>query len=230
MVESDKPRTLPEKVWADHVVEAGVGAGAAREPDLIYIDLHLVLSDALYRLYPGEREGVLSRRRAVLSKGEFLCRLARALGVDADVRLSASEEGMGGRSRDSIMEDALEAIVGALYLDSDFATAQRVVLAWYGPLAERLVSIEDAENPKGRLQELVQPEHGNSALRYETTDTCGPRHAREFTVTVFLLDRQLGEGHGSSKKQAEEAAARMALETLRHHAGPATAEATVGPV
>ncbi|MFI5337751.1 MAG: ribonuclease III [Opitutales bacterium] len=177
--------------------------------------LHLILTDALFRIYPDDREGLLSRRRAALSKGGFLCGLARELGVEAAVRLSTSEEETGGRGRDSIMEDALEAIVGAIYLDSDFATVQRTVLVWYGPLPVRLVSIEDAENPKGRLQELVQPQHGNTALRYDTTDTSGPRHAREFTVSVFLQDRKLGEGHGSSKKQAEEAAARVALVTLR---------------
>jgi ribonuclease-3 len=93
------------------------------------------------------------------------------------------------------------------------------VLAWYGPLAGRLLTTEDAENPKGRLQELVQPEHGNNALRYDVTSTTGPRHAREYTVAVFLNDRQLGTGSGPSKKVAEEVAARVALATLRTAAG-----------
>jgi ribonuclease-3 len=98
-----------------------------------------------------------------------------------------------------------------LYLDSDFPTARRIVLGLYGPLPERLGGVEEAENPKGRLQELVQPQHGNQALRYVVTQTTGEDHAREFEVAVFLLERPLGTGRGPSKKIAEEAAARVAL-------------------
>lgn len=177
--------------------------------------LQLVLTEALFAEYALEREGVLSRRRAVLSKGGFLTQMARDLGLDAALRVSRSEEETGGRGRASILEDAFEALVGALYLDSDLPTTRERVLAWYGPLADRLASAEDAENPKGRLQELIQPEHGNSALRYEVISTTGPRHAREYEVAVFLNDRQLGTGTGPSKKVAEEVAARVALATLR---------------
>ncbi|MBI2515936.1 MAG: ribonuclease III [Opitutae bacterium] len=177
--------------------------------------LHFVLTDQLYREFPAEREGALSRRRAALSKGEFLSQLARDLGVDGGLLLGKSEEDAGGRTRASILEDALEAIVGAIYLDSDPATTQRVVLGWYGSLTERLALLEDAENPKGRLQELIQPAHGNGALRYEVINATGPKHAREYEITVFLGDRPLGTGRGSSKKSAEEVAARAALVTLR---------------
>lgn len=177
--------------------------------------LQFILTDALYREYPGEREGVLSRRRAVLSKGGFLTQMARDLGLDASLRLSKSEEDSGGRQRASILEDAFEALVGAVYLDSNLATTQRLVLGWYGPFAGRLAVSEEAENPKGRLQELIQPEHGNNALRYEVIATTGPRHASHFEVEVLLLDRRLGTGKGTSKKQAEEEAARSALTVLR---------------
>ena len=177
--------------------------------------LQFIVTAALYRDYPTEREGVLSRRRAVLSKGEFLTQMARDLGLDASLRLSKSEDAAGGRNRASILEDAFEALIGAIYLDSDLATTQTLVLGWYGPLSERLALSEDAENPKGRLQELVQPAHGNVALRYEVTTTTGPKHARIYEVDVFLNDRKLGAGSGPSKKVAEEAAARVALATLR---------------
>jgi ribonuclease III len=177
--------------------------------------LHFILTDALYREYPADREGVLSRRRAALSKGAFLSQLAQDLGLSAGLRLSSSEDDAGGRDRASILEDACEAVVGAIYLDTDLPTVQRVVLAWYGPIAQRLAALEDAENPKGRLQELIQPVHGNNALRYEVTDATGPKHARQFEVSVYLLDRKLGAGNGSSKKHAEEEAARVALGVLR---------------
>ncbi|HLP25599.1 MAG TPA: ribonuclease III [Acidobacteriota bacterium] len=178
--------------------------------------LHFILTDALFREYTTEREGVLSRRRAGLTKGEFLCQLARDLGVDAAVQLGQSEEDAGGRGRDSILEDALEAIIGAIYLDSDFATVQAVVTKWYGSIPDRLARTEGNENPKGQLQEIVQPEHGNGALRYDVVNATGPKHAREYEVVVLLNGREIGLGKGSSKKAAEEEAARVGLETLRY--------------
>lgn len=177
--------------------------------------LQFILTDALYREFTTEREGVLSRRRAVLSKGQFLTAMARDLGLDACVRLNKSEDQSGGRMRASTLEDAFEALIGALYLDSDLATVRRLVLAWYGPLAGRLALSESADNPKGRLQELVQPAHGNTALRYEVESTTGLRHARTYEVAVYLKTEKLGTGTGPSKKVAEEAAARAALVTLK---------------
>lgn len=198
--------------------------GAAHNQRLEFLGdsvLHFVLTDALYRESPGEREGVLSRRRAALSKGGFLNLLARELDLGPCILLGRSEDDAGGRQRASILEDVLEAVVGAIYLDSDFPRVRDVVLAWYGPLGGRLAALEDAENPKGRLQELIQPEHGNNALRYEVTGTVGPRHAREYEVTVYLLETRLGAGRGPSKKTAEEAAAREALLELRKTIEPA---------
>jgi ribonuclease-3 len=176
--------------------------------------LQFILTDALFREFPAEREGVLSRRRAVLAKGGFLTQMARDLGLDACLRLNKSEEEAGGRQRASILEDAFEALIGALYLDSDLPTTQRLVLAWYGPLTSRLAGSEEGDNPKGRLQELIQPTHGNTALSYEVTNTSGPRHARVYEVDVLLEGTKIGSGSGSSKKVAEEAAARVALASL----------------
>ncbi len=197
----------------------------AEQPDLVESNqrleflgdavLQLVLTEALFALFPGDREGLLSKRRAALANGAFLARLAREIGLEAALRLGASEESTGGRSRAAALEDALEALIGALYLDSDLATARRVVLGLYGYLPARLEGVEDVDNPKGRLQELVQPLHGNNALRYEVLRIEGEDHARAYEVAVRLLDRTLGEGRGSSKKSAEEAAARAALVKMR---------------
>jgi ribonuclease-3 len=177
--------------------------------------LQLILTEALFNLFPGDREGLLSKRRAALANGVFLAGLAREIGLDVALLLGASEESTGGRSRASALEDAFEAVVGAIYVDSDLATARRVVLGLYGHLPDRLAAVEDVENPKGRLQELVQPLHGNNALRYEVTQIQGEDHAREYQVAVFLLERELGAGRGSSKKTAEEAAARAALAVIQ---------------
>ncbi|HRE82000.1 MAG TPA: ribonuclease III [Opitutaceae bacterium] len=181
--------------------------------------LHLVLTDALFALYPLEREGALSKRRAALTKGVFLTGLARRLGIDEHLRLSAGEESTGGRSRAAALEDALEAVIGAIYRDSDLATVRARILAWYGPLSTRLANVEQEENPKGRLQEKIQPTHGNTALRYEVVATQGKDHQRIYDVVVFLNDRAIGQGRGTSKKTAEEAAAREGLDSLEEGAG-----------
>jgi ribonuclease-3 len=177
--------------------------------------LQLVLTEALFDLYPTDREGSLSKRRAALANGLFLAQLAREIGLDACLRLGASEESTGGRARNAALEDAFEALVGALYLDGGMPTALRVVRGLYGDLSGRLATVEDVGNPKGQLQEIVQPTHGNNALRYEVVRIEGQDHAREYEVMVYLHDRALGAGRGSSKKAAEEIAARVALETLR---------------
>ena len=177
--------------------------------------LQLILTETLFDLFPGDREGLLSKRRAALANGTFLAGLAREIGLDAALRLGASEESTGGRTRAAALEDAFEALIGAIYLDSDIDKVRRVVLGLYRDLPERLAAVEDIENPKGRLQELVQPIHGNSALRYDVLGIKGEDHAREYEVAVFLLDRQLGFGRGPSKKQAEEAAAHAALRTMQ---------------
>lgn len=177
--------------------------------------LQILIGEALFDLFPTEREGALSKRRALLVNGTFLAHLAREIHLDACLRLGVSEESTGGRSRSSSLGDAFEALVGAIYRDSDIDRARRVVLDLYGPLPDRLSNLEQVENPKGRLQELIQPLHGNNAVRYEVISITGEDHAREYEVAVFIRDQQRGTGRGPSKKLAEEAAARAALGTER---------------
>ncbi len=173
--------------------------------------LQLIISEALFHADPDAREGVLSRRRSALTKGTFLVTVANELGIDQALELSPAEEQTGGRERASSLEDAFEALIGALYLDGGIDAARAAVLRCYGPLERRLDGPEQGDNPKGRLQELVQPAHGNSALRYEVIHTKGQPHDRHFDVHLHLLDRLIGTGSGRSKKEAEENAAREAL-------------------
>ncbi len=173
--------------------------------------LSAILADDLYEQLPGEREGVLSLNRSALAQGAQLAALARELGLDVVLRLSDGEIKNKGRRRESILEDALEALIGAIFLDSDWETASRVVLNWYGDISERLDTLLALHNPKGRLQELVQPVHGNEAIEYVVASTSGPDHAKSYTVETHIKGRLMGEGRGSSKKEAEENAARAAL-------------------
>lgn len=175
--------------------------------------LQLVLTSELYQLYPEEREGVLSQRRAALSKGSFLSELAREIHLDKCLSLSKSEEESGGRNRDSALEDAFEALIAAVYLDGGIQAATKIILKIYGSLDSRLSGRNQIENPKGHLQEKVQPIHGNNVLRYTVTATNGEDHAKVYTVTLYFRDQPLATGEGSSKKNAEEEAARAALTT-----------------
>lgn len=176
--------------------------------------LQIIMSRELYFRYPTEREGVLSRRRSVLTKGPCLAGLAREIGLDAALRLGSSEDATGGRTRLSNLEDGFEAMVGALYLDAGLEETHRLVLALYGPLEPRLAVGLVSDNPKGRLQEWVHPRHGNTALQYVAVHVGGADHEREYRATVLLNGAPVGEGTGTSKKSAEEAAARAACAAL----------------
>lgn len=175
--------------------------------------LELALSEQLFASFPSAREGELSRRRAALTKGAVLAGLARELRVAEALQMSAAEEATGGRSKDAALEDALEALIGAIYCDSDWGTAKAVVRAWYGDLARRLSGLDTPqENPKGQLQELVHPLHGTQALTYDVVATTGPDHGRRYEIAVRLSGEEIGRGTGASKKAAEEEAARDALQ------------------
>ena len=173
--------------------------------------LSAILADRLHELCPNEREGALSQSRSALSRGTRLANLSRTLGLPRHIRMSEGEEQNGGRDRDSILEDALEALIGAVYLDGGWVVVKRTVLSWYGNLDKELDILLTRQNPKGNLQELVQPKFGNDAIRYIVTDESGPPHKRLFRVEVWIRDKIRGHGIGSSKKEAEELAARSAL-------------------
>ncbi len=173
--------------------------------------LQLIVTAELHARYADEQEGALSRRRSVLANGRQLAALALDLGLDAALRLGGSENTPEGRTRPSNLEDALEALIGALYLDAGLEVTRARVLALYGDFEKRFAAGLATNNPKGQLQERVQPLHGTAALRYETLQSGGADHAKEYTSRVYLADRLLGEGHGRSKKVAEESAARAAL-------------------
>ncbi len=179
--------------------------------------LGLAMAEWLYELFPNEPEGGLSKRLNALVTGHVCADVARAIGVQPHLRLGKQARDDGASDSDNVLGDVMEALIGALYLDADLATVHRVVRALYGPLPDRLAGMR-TENPKGRLQELIQPLHGNDAVRYEVTRVEGADHARAYEVAVFVRDRRVGAGRGTSKKLAEEAAAAAALETLADEA------------
>jgi ribonuclease-3 len=164
----------------------------------------------LYRSYPELAEGDLTKFKAVAVSEPVLAKVARALDLGRYLILSRGEEQSGGRNRDSILADALEAVFGAIYLDRGVVTARRVILTL---LAEHLLLIARAEHEldyKTVLQEKVQELH-RSPPTYRVVDQSGPDHDRTFVAEVRIGSTVLGRGAGKSKKQAEQAAAREAL-------------------
>ncbi len=173
--------------------------------------LSLILAGELYKILPSKREGALTRARSALSRGKQLASLAVELGLPKHLRLSEAEERNGGRQRESILEDIVEAVIGGIYVDGGYEMARTVVLSWYGNLRERLKELLSGHNPKGQLQEKVQPTLGNEAIKYRVLEESGPPHDRTFKVVVEIDGQAAGEGVGGSKKEAEENAAREAL-------------------
>lgn len=213
-----RDRTLLERALTHPSVLPRRRAAAESNQRLEFLGdavLQLVLTETLFAEFPGEREGDLSRRRAALANGATLAVLAREVGLDQALRLGPGEEASGGRARTSSLGDGFEALVGAIFLDGGLEAARGCVRSAYGPLGPRLAALGDGKTPKSRLQEFVQPRHGNKALVYAVVATEGEDHRRSFEVTVTLLGREVGRGRGSSKQAAEEAAAEAALGCLQ---------------
>jgi len=180
--------------------------------------LGLAVTAHLYAAHPDRPEGDLARMRASVVSAVALAEVASELGLGLAVRLGRGEEGAGGRARDSILADALEAVLGAVYLDGGWDAARRVVV---GLVADRIADPDapsGADDHKTRLQELGVPRFGTDPPRYEVRGW-GPDHDRRYVATVWLGGRVLGEGTGSSKKRAEQAAAGAALARLADEGG-----------
>jgi ribonuclease III len=175
--------------------------------------LSLVLTRELYQRFPSYGEGPLTKARAQMVNRRSLAERARRLGVGECLRLSHGEETNGGRLRPSALADALEALVGAVFLDGGLDAAREVVLACFQDSLGGFSVLPRIENPKGELQELLQ---AGSVLgpRYQLAAMSGPDHDREFECLVFHGEVELGRGRGKTKKAAESQAALAALAAL----------------
>jgi ribonuclease-3 len=171
--------------------------------------LELAISDLLYTRFPKLTEGELTKRRAALVCEPSLAALARQLDVGDHLMLGHGEKMTGGQNRDSLLSDAMEAIIGAVYMDSAFDTAKAFIQRLFAPLVEKSEKFVD---PKTDLQEIIQ-RTSREPLVYAIVDEDGPPHHKVFTATVSHEGRELGRGTGRSKKEAEQSAAGMALKS-----------------
>lgn len=180
--------------------------------------LGVITSEHLYKMFPGEHEGQLTKTKSLLVSKAILSRRALAMGLGRFVLMSNSEVDSGGRQRLSILADAFEAVLGAIYLDQGIEAARKFVETWL--LAEATVIVQDKRhtNYKSLLQEYVQSAfhtHPVYSIRHEH----GPDHSKLFTVEVRVGGKPLGAGKGKNKKEAEQSAARDALDKVAAQSG-----------
>ncbi len=180
--------------------------------------LGLVITDALFNQYPDEAEGVLTRLRSYLVKKETLSKLARVMNLGDSIKLGAGELKSGGWRRDSILANTLEAIIGAVYLDSDFITSQKVVLNIYDAELKSLDVNKVGKDPKTVLQEILQARK-MPLPTYTVVNEYGEAHKKTFVVTCQVQGMgKLIEANGKSKRRAEQAAASKILALLEQEA------------
>lgn len=175
--------------------------------------LSLIISTELFSKYPLLREGELSRLRANLVKGETIAKISAELGIGDAILLGAGELKGGGKNRESILAGAFEALIGAIYLDSNFESVRQCVLTWYQTHINNINEIGDTKDPKTALQELTQAK--KLALPLYVAVTAGPAHKQTFDVTCRIegLDFET-HGKSSNRRKAEQIAAAKLLEKM----------------
>ena len=174
---------------------------------------HLV-SRHIFDTHPEMREGAMTRLRSSLVCEGALAAAAKRLGLGEFVLLSRGEEQCGGRDKDSILSDAFEAVLAAVYLDGGLEEAQRLVQQ-YVLSAETLENRTSSKDSKTAFQELVHADHRGRAIRYELVSESGPDHKKLFTMRVLVDEEEWGVGTGPSKQAAGQAAAQMAMERCK---------------
>ncbi len=174
--------------------------------------LGLIAAEHLFGTSPDAREGDLSKLRSRLTQDRKLAQVGRAIGLGACLRLGRGEEKSGGAERASNIADAVEAIIGAAWLDGGARAVHRIFRMVFLPELDDLRTLDEEGNPKGELQEFAQKQ-GCGIPAYDTIDTAGPEHDRTFTVQVYACGSSWQASAGS-KREAERKAASMALAAL----------------
>lgn len=175
--------------------------------------LSLAISDYLFAKCPQKNEGELSKIRAWLVNAVTLARVAEELELGDYIFLGTGEEKAGGRKREALLADVMEALIAAVYLSCGWEEVKKFITRyWEAELNQLLASGEEPLDPKTRLQEVLQ-RRGESP-RYTLVRVEGPDHDRSYTVSAYYRDQIVGTGHGKSKKEAEQEAAKEALQYL----------------
>ena len=173
--------------------------------------LEMISSEYLFKNYPDKNEGEMSKMRASLVCEGALAYDAETLDIRSYLQLGKGEEATGGRNKESIIADVMEAVIGALLLDGGIDESKRFI---YTFVLSNIEAVQMFVDSKSLLQEYVQAEN-LGAVRYEICGESGPEHDKIFEVRVFVGDKNLGEGTGKTKKAAEQKAAYEAILVLK---------------
>lgn len=176
--------------------------------------LGLVVSEYLYKAHPDYAEGELTKTKALLVNEQTLSLVGKNSGLNRFILLSPDEEEAGGRERHSIVSDALEAVIGAIFLDGGIDEARRFIISTIIPHIGEVLNDSSQRNFKGELLEYLQA-RGRGTPYYEVVEESGPDHAKMFKVGVMTEGTMTGVGEGASKKEAEQRAAEVSLGVLK---------------
>ena len=172
--------------------------------------LELVITDFLYAKYPDQTEGELTAYRSSLVNADTCAGIARDIEIENYLMLSKGESKDTGRARQYILANALEALIGAIYLDQGYEPAKNFIEAHFTPLIDSIISARKFIDAKSLFQEKAQ-EFDGITPSYKTLKESGPDHGKKFTVGVYVGKELIAEGVGESKQDAEQVAAREAL-------------------
>jgi ribonuclease-3 len=175
--------------------------------------INMLAATCLYHSFPDKSEGELTELRAALVRTSTLAAYSRAINLGAYLRLSKGERSSGARQRDSLLADAFEALLGAIYLDQGMQPVQRLLEPLFEQQLQLVATRAQQRNFRSTLQERMQAER-NETPRYHVVTSSGPDHQRQFTVEVLVGDQRLGTGQGVSKQAAAQQAAQHALAYL----------------
>ena len=175
--------------------------------------LELAATDFLFKKFPAKPEGELTSYRAALVNTVSLAATSQALGMNDYLLLSKGESKDTGRARDVILADAFEAIIGAIYLDAGYASAESFILKNLCSKIDDVIASRSYQDAKSRFQEVAQEKRGITPA-YETLSEIGPDHDKRFMVGVFIGTAEIARGEGKSKQEAEQAAAAAGLDKM----------------
>ena len=176
--------------------------------------LDLIVGEYLYNKFPKENEGVLSKIRASLVKERGFTLIARIIDLGSYIYLSSAEENNNGRDKASLLSNAFESVMGAIYLDSNLETVKNISIKLIEECHPKIDLATLSKDYKTALQELTQSIYGVTPI-YDLIDSYGPDHKKEFEIAIILDDKELARAKGKSKKEAQQNCAKIALKELK---------------
>ena len=175
--------------------------------------LNMLTTEFLYKMYPDDPEGELSKRKSAIVSGHACAQSSKEWSLSEFIKMGKAEAKMGGRGKESILADAYEAVLGAVYLDGGLEEVRAILNKFHFPRAKEIIVAEDFVNHKSALLEYLQGKL-HTVPEYVLVEESGPEHQKLFTTEVHVNGKVYGRGQGGNKKKAEQEASRVTLEML----------------